>query len=62
MSNKLLLLPLFHVRGSKVKDWLLELVTVVLSLIHSIVVTFKSAEQLIDTISQTVSGIWMGLI
>ena len=44
--------------SSKVSDWL-ELATVMPSLIHSIVVTSKSVEHMIDTVLLTVSGIWM---
>ena len=43
--------------SSKVSDWLLELVTTVPSLIHSIVVTSKSVEHTIGTISLMVSGV-----
>ena len=45
--------------SSKVSDWLLEVATVVLSVIHSMVVTSKSVEHTIDTVSLMVNGTWM---
>ena len=55
--------------STKVRDWLLELSTVALfvailltpSVIHSIVVTSKSVEHTIDTVSLIVSGMLMEL-
>ena len=47
--------------STKVRDWLLELLMVTPSVIHSIVATSKSVEHTIDTVSPTVSGVWMEL-
>ena len=47
--------------SSKVSDWLLELATVMPSLIHLMVVTSKSVEHTIDTVSLMVSGVATGL-
>ena len=47
---------------SSVSDWLVELATVMPSLIHSIVVTSKSVEHMIDTVLPMVSGVWTELI
>ena len=43
--------------SSSVSNWLVELATVMPSLIHSIVVTSKSVEHMIDTVSLMVSGV-----
>ena len=48
--------------STKVSDWLLELPTVTLSVIHSIVMTSKPVEHTIDTVSPTVSGVWIELM
>ena len=48
--------------STKVSDWLLELLTVTPSLVHSIMVTSKSVEHtLIETVSPTVSGMLVEL-
>ena len=47
--------------STKVRDWLLELLTVTPSVSHSIVATSKSVEHTTDTVSPTVSGVWMEL-
>ena len=44
-----------------VRDWLLELLTVTPSAIHSIVVTSKPVEHTTDAVSPTVSGMLMEL-
>jgi len=48
--------------SSSDSDWLLELATVMPSLIHSMVVTSKSVEHMIDTVSLMVSGSQQSLV